>query len=603
MKVHLRLWIPCKTPGPFESEATDMNTTASSIVTGSLGLAATIGRVLKDLSSFVRDVRDARSDVEGVCGELSSLKITLDLLAEDVEAAPSPVPSVLETHIKNILKNCSAVVNDVQECIHKHQGSRVQKGIKWAAFGKGDMKELRSSLEAHKTTLGLALDMVSVYEHPQANHPFSWLTIYRTTLKEVKKTTEEIRVNTTEIYQDTGDIKQDTARILEAIESLQARLASDDGVRHNMLQRYLDELTTYAGSVIDAAESIKGIDSDNEVPDVDTSHSSPRFSGGWSDDDDLEAETTSATLIAVTSPTSNSGGQEAEPSNEAQSEVSSPEMHSSAPLSGYYSNPVFGTSLDSIPYKAFKRGRITLDLIKNHGTIFDDRIIDIDVPIIIEDSWREIRPMTLARFGKLPFYMFHTPCADGGSIETCKTHRFFNYLLKSWTPKTCDELRQIYGIHGPRKPTPGKERRPLHPAETFIESLTTVMEFLERLPGSLLYWHEMSTLERPKVVLGKLSVSKKPRRHLQTRLNEMNSRKLGTLIFVLQIMEHLRQLGISEDRLVFLFCSRLFGDDDFLHKKTVRCLIQHRSHWTPDVDMDPFKFSPLFQHYSLQRRA
>lgn len=73
----------------------------------------------------------------------------------------------------------------------------------------------------------------------------------RTTLQEVKHTTEQIQSTTNNIYRDTGDIKDDTARILQAITELQARLPPDENPRFNMLQRYLDELSTYAESVID----------------------------------------------------------------------------------------------------------------------------------------------------------------------------------------------------------------------------------------------------------------------------------------------------------------------------------------------------------------
>lgn len=67
----------------------------------------------------------------------------------------------------------------------------------------------------------------------------------------MKHTTEEIQSTTSNIYRDTGDIKDDTARILQAITELQARLPPDENPRFNMLQRYLDELSTYAESVID----------------------------------------------------------------------------------------------------------------------------------------------------------------------------------------------------------------------------------------------------------------------------------------------------------------------------------------------------------------
>ncbi|CAM1502852.1 Fc.00g076280.m01.CDS01 [Cosmosporella sp. VM-42] len=215
-----------------------------SITTGSLALAGTIGKVAVALTVFVRDVRDARSDIDAVSAELNSLKTILELLVEDVETATRPMPPILETRISGVLSTCSRVIDDIQDCLNQHEGSRLQKRMRWVAVGKGDMEKLRSTLEAHKATLNLALDMISI-----------------TTIQEVRDTTNDIKIDTTEIHKDTEDIKEDTARILEAIAELQARLPPDDAPRFNMLQRYLDELTTYAESVIDGG-SIKDFDSD-----------------------------------------------------------------------------------------------------------------------------------------------------------------------------------------------------------------------------------------------------------------------------------------------------------------------------------------------------
>jgi len=38
--------------------------------------------------------------------------------------------------------------------------------VKWTLFGRDDMDKLRSSLEAHKSALDIALDMVALYVNP-----------------------------------------------------------------------------------------------------------------------------------------------------------------------------------------------------------------------------------------------------------------------------------------------------------------------------------------------------------------------------------------------------------------------------------------------------
>lgn len=165
MNVSLGLWTLRASPTIFQPPIPTNMDTASSIVAGSLGLAASVAKSVVNLTIFVRDVRDARGDIEGVCAELNSLKMILELLADDVEAANNPLPTILEARIKGILKNCSGVLDDIQECIDKYQSSRGTNGVKWAAIGKADMARLRSSLEAHKATLDLALDMISVCDN------------------------------------------------------------------------------------------------------------------------------------------------------------------------------------------------------------------------------------------------------------------------------------------------------------------------------------------------------------------------------------------------------------------------------------------------------
>lgn len=115
------------------------------------------------LTAFVRDVRDARNEVEGVNQELLSLKSVLKkFISDDIESSSRPLPPSLLNQIEGVVSNCTHVVAQVDNCIQSHQGSRIVKGAKWVATGRGDMAKLRSTLEAHKSTLNLALDMISL---------------------------------------------------------------------------------------------------------------------------------------------------------------------------------------------------------------------------------------------------------------------------------------------------------------------------------------------------------------------------------------------------------------------------------------------------------
>ena len=66
--------------------------------------------------------------------------------------------------------------------------------------------------------------------------------------------TREVKNDTTAIRDDTEAIRQDTAQILAEISRLQAKLPDDEqshGPSAFMLQRYLDNLTSYAETVVD----------------------------------------------------------------------------------------------------------------------------------------------------------------------------------------------------------------------------------------------------------------------------------------------------------------------------------------------------------------
>jgi hypothetical protein len=134
-----------------------------SITATCVGLASTITRTSLAVISFVKDVRSARSDLDVISRELSSLKIILELLAEDVnDSTTLSIPQTLQKQITGIITNCTGVVVDIEKTLVEHGGGRMNKAAKWVASGKSDVAKLRLSLEAHKSALEIALDMVAL---------------------------------------------------------------------------------------------------------------------------------------------------------------------------------------------------------------------------------------------------------------------------------------------------------------------------------------------------------------------------------------------------------------------------------------------------------
>ena len=112
----------------------------------------------------MKDVRATRIDLDGVSRELGSLKAVLELLADDInELRNVSFLQTLQKQIAGIVTNCSGAVADIEETLKKHEGGKVAKAAQLDAFGKGYIVKLGSSLEAHKSTLEIALDTVSLY--------------------------------------------------------------------------------------------------------------------------------------------------------------------------------------------------------------------------------------------------------------------------------------------------------------------------------------------------------------------------------------------------------------------------------------------------------
>nr|CEG04756.1 unnamed protein product [Fusarium clavum] len=199
-----------------------------SIATGCAGLITTIGSLTISITSFVRSCREARSDLDRVSRELHSLQTALELIQEDAKDVTKPFPEIIQRHVSDILTNCNSVVIDIQTCITKYGDGKVRNKAAWVLNGQGDMQKLRSSLEAHKSALELALDMLT----------FS--------------ATKDIKADTTEIRNDTAAIKDDTAQILEEIARLQERLPATAAAPNDyILQRFLEDMAAYTESTLD----------------------------------------------------------------------------------------------------------------------------------------------------------------------------------------------------------------------------------------------------------------------------------------------------------------------------------------------------------------
>ncbi|KAH7324406.1 hypothetical protein B0I35DRAFT_475655 [Stachybotrys elegans] len=210
-----------------------------SIISGCAGLITALGSASVAIHNFIRTCRDARADLDKVSRELHSLRTVLELVRDDAKDDARPFPPPIAHHIVGIVANCNGVVAEIRVCINKYSDGRVRSKAAWALSGQGDMDKLRSSIEAHKSALELALDMLNL------------------------QLTREVKNDTTAILGDTTAIKDDTGRILEEIARLQARLPQDTQSEATdfLLQKYLEEMTTYTEMALEPTSPVQAHDS------------------------------------------------------------------------------------------------------------------------------------------------------------------------------------------------------------------------------------------------------------------------------------------------------------------------------------------------------
>jgi hypothetical protein len=100
-----------------------------SITTGCLSLVSFIGTSSLAISSFVKDVRSARQDLDSVKRELVSLEGVVSLISDDCDGKETHIPEALRTQVKNIPKNCSLGVEDIEKVLKEHETAKFGKSV------------------------------------------------------------------------------------------------------------------------------------------------------------------------------------------------------------------------------------------------------------------------------------------------------------------------------------------------------------------------------------------------------------------------------------------------------------------------------------------
>ncbi|TRX87834.1 hypothetical protein FHL15_011274 [Xylaria flabelliformis] len=207
---------------------------SSSIVADCIALDGKIAGLLSALASFVRRIREARSDIDAISRELHSLQTVIGFLKEDAALFPPD----LAQHTPAIVEQCCSVIDKLDESLSAFDGpelSKQEKRTQWLGVGRVETARLRTTIEAHKAAIGLALDLVGA-----------------TTIRDLTSDTTPGRRTTIERHNVDSEVMTDISRILIQMGQLRMRLPSEfeKSPSHFSLHEYMGHLKLYAETII-----------------------------------------------------------------------------------------------------------------------------------------------------------------------------------------------------------------------------------------------------------------------------------------------------------------------------------------------------------------
>ncbi|KAI0812142.1 hypothetical protein GGR55DRAFT_613714 [Xylaria sp. FL0064] len=198
-----------------------------SIASGALAVITAAKKTGDAIYNFIRDCKEARTDLSQITRELSELSLILELIKDENAAATKGcLPDALQTQVQAMLTSCTTTVQQVDKTLAKCRGK--SGPLRWTMVEKDKAMTLKGSLEAFKSGLSLALETVNL-----------------SMTREIKHTTETIQDHTAEIKRDTSEILDEIYKLRD---QLPPSLPSDP--ERLRLEHWLDNLTHYAETIV-----------------------------------------------------------------------------------------------------------------------------------------------------------------------------------------------------------------------------------------------------------------------------------------------------------------------------------------------------------------
>lgn len=134
-----------------------------SLTAGCAGLLSSVVDLYGVASDFVRDVRDARRDIDALRSELTLIRCCVEHLQEDTTDSNFQIPANLQNSLINVLAKCNGIIVDMNKTLTKMAPTSLAKRIQWAASGKDEVNRLRVRLGDYKSSLDISLEIASMY--------------------------------------------------------------------------------------------------------------------------------------------------------------------------------------------------------------------------------------------------------------------------------------------------------------------------------------------------------------------------------------------------------------------------------------------------------
>jgi hypothetical protein len=118
-------------------------------------------QVIPDISSFARQVREARTDLNAINNDLQIIRTGLGVAQDDFSTFGSKLPIALVDAFTQILDSCDDTSERLHKSFLKLSCSTLPKDD-WRSMKAGTLIVVRQDLEASRIVLDLAVDYLSL---------------------------------------------------------------------------------------------------------------------------------------------------------------------------------------------------------------------------------------------------------------------------------------------------------------------------------------------------------------------------------------------------------------------------------------------------------